>query len=118
VLFSFAFNGINRASALFMIQKFAPETWQFSLMMISGISIVLANSFLARRWVPRLGERKSGTFELIDLVFFSVLVFRAPCLWLAFFLNMLVSANSASFSQRDLLACKNCLRRNVRRNLP
>jgi MFS transporter, DHA1 family, tetracycline resistance protein len=95
-LFSFAFNGINSTSALYMIQKFAAETWQISVMMImSGISIALANTFLVPRWVPRIGERKSGTSGLLGLAVFSTSVFLAPFLWLAFILNMLGSAMSA-----------------------
>jgi MFS transporter, DHA1 family, tetracycline resistance protein len=95
-LFSFAFNGINSTSALYMIQKFAAETWQLSVMMImSGLSIALANSFLVPRWVPRFGEKKTGTSGLLGLAFFSVSVFLAPVLWLAFLLNMLGSAMSA-----------------------
>jgi MFS transporter, DHA1 family, tetracycline resistance protein len=95
-LFSFAFNGINSTSALYMIQKFSAETWQISvMMMMSGLSIAMANSFLVPRWVPRFGERKSGTSGLLGLAFFSVSVFLAPFLWLAFFLNMLGSAMSA-----------------------
>ena len=92
-LFSFAFNGINSTSALFMIQKFGAETWQISLMMImSGISIALANTFLVPRFVPRFGEKKSGASGLFGLATFSISVFLAPFLYLAFLLNMLGSA--------------------------
>ncbi len=95
-VFSFAFNGTNSTIALFMIQKFSAETWQLGLMMIiSGASIALANSFLVPRWVPRFGVKTTGVLGLIGLAIFSTAVFLAPLLWLALILNMLGSAMSA-----------------------
>lgn len=95
-LFSFAFNGINGTSALFMIQKFNAETWQLSvMMMLAGASNALSNTFLVPRLVPRFGEKKSGVLGLIGLALFSTTVFFIPFLWPAFFVNMLGSAMSS-----------------------
>ena len=71
-LFNFAFNGINSTSALFVIEKFAAQTWQVSLlMMLAGGSIALVNTFLVPRWTPRFGEKTAGVASLMGLALFS-----------------------------------------------
>jgi MFS transporter, DHA1 family, tetracycline resistance protein len=95
-LFNFAFNGINSTSALFLIQKFAAQTWQLSLlMMLAGGSIALVNTFLVPRWMPRFGEKKAGTASLLGLAFFNGIIFFVPALWIVYPLNMLASATSS-----------------------
>lgn len=95
-LFSFAFNGTNSTAPLFMIQKFTAETWHLSIMMMmSGVAIALTNTFLVPRWVPRFGVKTTGVYGLLGLAVFSVGVFFAPLLWLAFLINMLGSTMSA-----------------------
>jgi len=95
-LFSFAFNGVNSTSALFVIQKFAAQTWQISLLMIlAGISIALTNSILVPRWVPRFGEKTSGIASLLGMALFFTTIFFAPFLWLVYPLNMLSSMMNA-----------------------
>ena len=91
-LFSFAFNGINSTSALFIIQKFFAQTWQVSLMMmLAGVSIALTNTFLVPRWMPRFGERLSGVGGLLGLAVIAVSLFFVPILWLFLIVNMLSS---------------------------
>jgi MFS transporter, DHA1 family, tetracycline resistance protein len=95
-LFSFAFNGISGTYALFMIQKFSAETWQLSvMMMMAGLAIALANTFLVPAWVPKLGEKHSAVFSLVGLAIFYTGLFFMPFMWLAFLVNMLASAMSA-----------------------
>lgn len=95
-LFSFAFNGVNSTSALFVIHKFAAQTWQISLlMMLAGVSIALTNSFLVPRWTPRFGERITGIASLVGLAFFFTTIFFAPAMMLVYPLNMLASTMNA-----------------------
>ena len=95
-VFSFAFNGINSTSALFVIQKFSAETWQISLMMmLAGVAIALTNFILVPRWMPRFGEVSSGIASLIGLAVVNVVIFFTPALSLVLVFNMLSSATSA-----------------------
>jgi DHA1 family tetracycline resistance protein-like MFS transporter len=95
-LFSFAFNGVNSTSALFVIQKFAAQTWEISLLLIlGGVSIAVSNTFMVPRWVPAFGEKTSGVASLVGLSVFYVAIFFAPLLWLVFPLNMLASSMNA-----------------------
>ncbi len=95
-VFSFAFNGNNSTVALFMIQKFLAETWHLSIMMmVTGASIALANSFLVPLCVPRFGEKATGVIGLLGLALTSAALFFAPYLWLAILVNVLGSAMSA-----------------------
>jgi len=95
-IFSFAFNGMNSILALFMIQKFTAGTWQLSLMMmLSGVTIALANSFLIPFMAPRFSVKLMGVFGLLGLAASSVSVFFAPFMWLAILVNILGSAMSA-----------------------
>lgn len=95
-LFSFAFNGTNSTTPLFMIQKFSAETWQLSIMMMmGGLANALTNAFLVPRWVPRFGERPTGMYGLIGLAAFGVILFFSPFIWMAFFANMLGSTMNA-----------------------
>jgi multidrug resistance protein len=94
--FSFAFNGVNSTSALFMIDKFSAETWHLSvMMMLSGAAIAISNTFLVPVWVPRFGDRASGTTGLFGLSLVYTAVFFVPFLWPALVVNMLGSAMSA-----------------------
>ncbi len=95
-IFGFAFNGMNSVLALFMIQKFTADTWQLSLMMmLSGVTIALANSFLIPFMAPRYSVKMMGVFGLLGLAASSVSVFFAPFMWLAILVNILGSAMSA-----------------------
>jgi MFS transporter, DHA1 family, tetracycline resistance protein len=95
-LFSFAFNGVNGTSSLFMIQKFAAETWQLSaMMMMAGLSIALTNSFLVPVWTPRLGEKVISIYSLVGLAVVYIGVLFSPLMWLAFVVNMLASVMSS-----------------------
>lgn len=95
-IFSFAFNGINSASALFVIQKFSAATWQVSLLMISsGVAIALSNSFLIPRWMPRFGERIAGAAGLLGLALAATTIYFLPQLWLVYVLNMVFAMTSS-----------------------
>jgi len=95
-IFSFAFNGINSISALFVIQKFSASPWQLSLMMMMvGGSNALTNTFLVPRWMPRFGEKLAGSAALVGLAVFSVLIYLSPLMWMAFFANTIGSATSS-----------------------
>ena len=95
-IFGFAFNGMNSILALFMIQKFTADTWVLSLMMmLSGVTIALANSFLIPFLAPRFSVKLMGVFGLLGLAISSVGVFFAPLIWLTILVNILGSAMSA-----------------------
>jgi multidrug resistance protein len=114
-LFSFAFNGINSTSALFIIQKFFAETWQVSLMMVlAGISIALTNTFLVPRWMPRFGERLSGVGGLLGLAVIAASLFFIPIFWLFLLINMLSSVmNSFIFPALTTLSIERVSAREV-----
>jgi MFS transporter, DHA1 family, tetracycline resistance protein len=95
-IFSFAFNGASSTSALFVIQKFSAVTWQISLMMIlSGLSIAVTNTFILPRVTSRFSQRRSGFYSLLGLAGFYVAVFFAPLFWLVVPANMLASSMNA-----------------------
>lgn len=95
-IFSFAFNGMNSVLALFMIHKFSADTWVLSLMMmLSGVTIALANSFLIPFLAPRFSVKVMGVFGLLGLAISSVSVFFAPFIWLTVLVNIMGSAMSA-----------------------
>ena len=95
-IFSFAFNGINSITALFIIQKFSAQTWQISLMMmLAGAFITLTNVFLVPRWVPRFGEKNTAVASLLGSALLNVAMFFAPFLGLFFSFNTLASGTSA-----------------------
>jgi DHA1 family tetracycline resistance protein-like MFS transporter len=65
-IFSFAFNGASSTSALFVIQKFSAATWQVSLLLVlSGVSIALTNTFIVPRVIPLIGEKRSGVSSML-----------------------------------------------------
>jgi MFS transporter, DHA1 family, tetracycline resistance protein len=91
-LFSFAFDGISSTSALFVIEKFTAQTWQISLMLImSGISIAITNTFFVPRIIPKLGERISGISSLFGLGISYVAIYFCPFMWLVYPLSMISS---------------------------
>lgn len=91
-LFSFAFNGANSTTALYVIQKYAAETMQISsVLILGGVSIAFTNSVLVPRAVTRLGDKSMGIFGLIGLGVAYVAIFFAPILSLIFPLYMLAS---------------------------
>ena len=95
-LFGFAFNGMNSILALFMIQKFTADTWQLSIMMmLAGVTIALANTFLIPFLAPRFSVKMMGVLGLLGLAASSVCVFFAPFFWLSVLVNILGSAMSA-----------------------
>ena len=109
-LFSFAFDGVNSTSTLFVIEKFAAQTWQISLLLIlGGVSIALTNTFLVPGLTPRLGHKTTAVSSLIGLGLFYIMIFFAPTFLLVFPLNMLASAmNSFVFPALTTLSA-NCV---------
>jgi DHA1 family tetracycline resistance protein-like MFS transporter len=91
-IFSFAFNGASSTSALFVIQKFSAATWQVSLLLVlSGVSIALTNTFIVPRVIPLIGEKRSGVSSLMGLAITYGVIFFAPGLWMMYPLHMLAS---------------------------
>ena len=91
-IFSFAFNGVSSTSALFVIQKFLAATWQVSLLLVlSGVSIALTNTFIVPRVIPLIGEKRSGVSSLMGLAVAYGVIFFAPGLWMMYPLHMLAS---------------------------
>jgi DHA1 family tetracycline resistance protein-like MFS transporter len=95
-LFTFAFNGINSISALFVIQKFDAQPWQVSLFLVlGGISLTMVQFLLVQRLVPRFGERAVAIASLLGYVVGDLAIFFSPVFWLLYPINMLVTAISA-----------------------
>jgi MFS transporter, DHA1 family, tetracycline resistance protein len=94
-LFNFAFNGINSTGTLFLIQKFAAETWQVgTILMLGGVALALVQFVLVQRLVPRFGARLVAIASLAGQGVWAVAYFFAPVLWLIYPINMLANATS------------------------
>jgi DHA1 family tetracycline resistance protein-like MFS transporter len=95
-LFSFAFNGINSTSTLFVIEKFSAQPRHLSLLLgLAGVAVAVTTFVLVPRLVPRFGEKRVATASLFGQSFFDIAIFFVPLFWAIFPLNMLVSAISA-----------------------
>ncbi|MGB8213604.1 MAG: MFS transporter [Anaerolineales bacterium] len=95
-LFTFAFNGINSISTIFVIQKFSAQPWHLSLLLgLAGIAVGASTFLLVPRMVPRFGDTRVALVSMIGQSLVDVSIFFVPLFWPIFPLNMLVSAISA-----------------------
>jgi MFS transporter, DHA1 family, tetracycline resistance protein len=94
-LFNFVFSGINSTGTLFVIQKFAAESWQIGLMLVlGGVALAVVQFLLVQRLVPRFGSRRVAIASLVGQGVWSLLFFFTPALWLIYPVNMLLSATA------------------------
>jgi DHA1 family tetracycline resistance protein-like MFS transporter len=114
-LFSFAFNGINSTTALFMIQKFSAKLWQISaLTMVAGVAIALTNFLLVPLWVKRFGEKVAASASLLGQGVVNLVIFFVPIFWPIFLLNMLTAAlSSFTFPTLTTLCTNRVLHREI-----
>ena len=95
-LFNLAFNGINSTEALFLIEKFAAQSWQIGLQLVLlGIAITVAQAALVPWLVPRYGERVIAIVCLLGQALGALATFFAPLFWLIYPITVLSRAGSA-----------------------
>jgi DHA1 family tetracycline resistance protein-like MFS transporter len=96
-LFNFAFNGINSTASLFMIDKFAAQSWQVGLQLVLvGLSVAGAQIVLRLPWVVRYHERVIANASLLGQALGALAIFFAPTVWLLYPLSMLMSVLSGA----------------------
>jgi DHA1 family tetracycline resistance protein-like MFS transporter len=85
LLFNLAFEGIQSAGGVFIIQKFQIEPWQIGgLFAAAGIATALMQALLTGRLVARFGERAMTRVSLTAYVAGGLLIFFAPVFWLLY----------------------------------
>jgi|WetSurMetagenome_2_1015567.scaffolds.fasta_scaffold18899_4 MFS transporter, DHA1 family, tetracycline resistance protein len=107
-IFSFAFNGVNSTSPLFLIQKFFATTWQVSLVLIFlGVSNAGATMFMVTPLIRKYGEKRAGVVSMASLAVFYTGIFFTPLLWPVYPLNMLAGMmNSFTFPVLNTLSAE------------
>ncbi len=94
-IYNFAFNGINSIVALFVIQKFAAQPWQVSLLTIfAGIALTVVQFLLIQPLVARKGEKTVAITSLLGQSTGNLGIFVAPLFWMVYPLNMFTNALS------------------------
>ncbi len=95
-LFNLAFNGINSASAVFMIQKFNARVLHVSILTMSaGVACAITNFMLVPALVKRFGEKASAIGSLLGQGVINLAIFFTPIFLPIFLLNMLTACFSS-----------------------
>lgn len=95
-VFSFAFDGVNSTSALYLIEKFTAQTWQVSLALtILGAANAVMNTFFVVPIIRKYGEKGAGIASLVGLCVAFAGSFFSPVLLLIYPLNILWGAGNA-----------------------
>jgi DHA1 family tetracycline resistance protein-like MFS transporter len=94
-IYNFAFNGINSIVAIFVIQKFAAQPWQLSLLTVfAGIALTVVQFLLIQPLVARKGEKTVAVASLLGQSAGNLGIFAAPLFWMVCPLNMFTNALS------------------------
>jgi MFS family permease len=92
-LFSFAFDGINSITGVFVTQKFEAQAWQLSLFLVlAGVATAVVQAALVGRVMPRMGEKRMATVALLSQAIGGLLIFLAPALWMLYPIGFVSSA--------------------------
>lgn len=89
-LFTFAFNGVNSITGLFMKDKFAAPPMTLGLLLVlAGIATAFVQATLMKRLVPRYGEKRLALVGLSASIIGWPLLMLAPALWMLFPISFL-----------------------------